>query len=178
MVWRAGLFGSAAIRERIARVATPLLLIRILEGVAGWVFFNEFFLSRGPAGWAIQIAFLAHLLLNPLVVLRYRRGRIPWRLIYADIASTLCPLALPVAASGGVSSPLLLLFAVKTAHYAIVFGSRVSLQVGVISTVVATLFAKASPPCCSMPTKRKLSSTLKAMAPTPTSTGVQVSCSA
>lgn len=138
MVWRGAIFGSAAVRERIARASTPLLLIRVLEGVAAWVFFNEFFLPSSSANWAIQAAFVAYLILNPLVVLRYRRGRIPRRLVLADIATTVCPLALPVAASGGLSSPLLLLFAVKATHFAIVFGSSVAaLFVGGLALMLA-----------------------------------------
>ncbi len=117
--WRGREAGAA---ERIAHAAAPLLIVRTGEGLAAWIFFNEFFWSPTPFRWMVQAAFVGYFLLNLLVTLRERRGSVSTSLFSLDIAANVATLALPVAASGGLASPLLLLFPLKALHYAMVFG--------------------------------------------------------
>ena len=117
--WRGREAGAA---ERIAHAAAPLLIVRTGEGLAAWIFFNEFFWSPTRFRWMVQAAFVGYFLLNLLVTLRERRGSVSASLFSLDIAANVATLALPVAASGGLASPLLLLFPLKALHYAMVFG--------------------------------------------------------
>ena len=109
--------------ERLTRAAAPLLTVRVFEGLAAWVFFNESF-SVAPARgfWLVQVAFIAYLVLNLLLALRYRLGRVSRALLAGDIAVNILTLGLPIAASGGRNSPLLLLVPLQTIPYALVFG--------------------------------------------------------
>jgi PAS domain S-box-containing protein len=60
--------------------------------------------------------------LNLLLALRYRLGRVSRALLVGDIAVNILTLGLPIAASGGRNSPLLLLVPLQTIPYALVFG--------------------------------------------------------
>lgn len=110
--------------EQISRVVGPWLVIRVVEGLIAWLFFNEYF-SIQSVRWLVQGAFIAYLLLNLAVLLAYRQGRvtIPW--IGLDIAVNVLTLALPIAASGGHLSPLILLLPLKAVSYTLVFGPRI-----------------------------------------------------
>lgn len=110
--------------EQIGRVVGPWLVIRVVEGLIAWLFFNEYF-SIQSVRWLVQGAFVAYLLLNLLVLLAYRQGRvtIPW--IGFDIAVNVLTLALPIAASGGHFSPLIVLLPLKAIPYTLVFGPRI-----------------------------------------------------
>jgi len=107
--------------ERVSRAAGPLLIIRVLEGLAAWLFFNEFF-SVQPVRWLVQGAFVSYLLLNLVVVLRYRLGRTSSWVLGADIAANVLTLGVPIAASGGRMSPLMVLLPLKAVPYGLVFG--------------------------------------------------------
>ena len=110
--------------ERLSRVAAPLLIVRVLQGLVAWVFFNEFFsLASVRRFWLVQGAFIAYLLLNLLIALRYRLGRVSRRLLATDLAVNILTLAPPIAASGGRASPLLLLLPLQTIPYVLVFGT-------------------------------------------------------
>src|SRR5512143_3510975 len=86
--------------ERLIRAAAPLLIVRVLEGLTAWVFFNEYF-SIAPVRWLVQGAFVAYLVLNLAIALRYRLGHLSTPLLAADVAVNTLTLGLPIAASGG-----------------------------------------------------------------------------
>jgi PAS domain S-box-containing protein len=110
--------------ERLTRIAAPLLIVRVLQGLIAWVFFNEYVaVGPGRGFWFAQAAFIAYLLLNLTVALRYRLGRCSERELGADMAVNVLTLGLPIAASGGPSSPLLLLLPLQSVPYAVVFGA-------------------------------------------------------
>ncbi len=114
-------------RERVQRAATALLVIRVVEGLAAWLLFNEFFLGTAPVPWwAVPTAFVAYLTANLVVALRYRAGRVSTGLVLGDVVANLAPLAVPLAASGGLGSPLLLFFPLKTITYFLVFSPRIA----------------------------------------------------
>ena len=116
---------AAVTPERLIRAAAPLLIVRVLVGLIAWVFFNEDFSIAPVRGfWLVQGAFIAYLLLNLLIALRYRLGRVSSRLLLADIAVNILTLGVPIAASGGHASPLLLLLPLQTIPYALVFGGQ------------------------------------------------------
>lgn len=107
--------------NRVARASVALLIVRVVEGLAAWLFFNEFFLAVTPVPWIVQVSFVAYLLLNLRLNQHYRRGRTAAWLLTMDVLVNVGLLAFPVAASGGLASPLLLVFPVKSIHYAMVF---------------------------------------------------------
>ena len=114
--------------ERLTRAAAPLLIVRVLEGLIAWVFFNDYFAIDAVRGFLIvQGAFVANLLLNLLFALRYRQGRASGLLLATDIAVNMLTLGVPIAASGGVFSPLLVLLPLQILLYVLVFGERVGL---------------------------------------------------
>ena len=110
--------------EQINRVVGPWLVIRVVEGLIAWLFFNEYF-SIQSVRWLVQGAFIAYLLLNLAVLLGYRQGRVTIGLIGLDIAVNVLTLALPIAGSGGHLSPLILLLPLKAVAYTLVFGPRI-----------------------------------------------------
>lgn len=124
MAWRRGRVSGRASAEQISRALGPWLIIRVVEGLIAWVFFNEYF-SIQAVRWVVQGAFVGYLLLNLLVVLGYRQGRASGGLIGFDIAGNILALSLPIAASGGHLSPLILLLPLKAIPYTLVFGPRV-----------------------------------------------------
>ena len=114
---------AAVSPDRLTRAAAPLLIVRVLEGLVAWVFFNEYFAIAPVRGfWLVQGAFIAYLLLNLLIALRYRRGQAPRHLVIADIAVNVVTIGVPIAASGGRMSALLLLVPLQAVPYALVFG--------------------------------------------------------
>ncbi|MGH7787316.1 MAG: ATP-binding protein [Candidatus Binatia bacterium] len=122
--------------DRLIRAAAPLLIVRVLEGLTAWLFFNEFF-SVAPVRWMVHGAFVAYLLLNLVVTLRYRVGQLSWPLLGTDIAINVLCLALPIIASGGLASPLVILLPLKVIPYTLVFGPLAGLAF--IGAAVATL---------------------------------------
>lgn len=118
--WR---LSAAVPPERLTRAAAPLLIVRVLQGLTAWVFFNESFsIAPSRVFWLVQGAFITYLLLNLLIALRYRQGRVSRRALLGDIAVNVLTLVLPIAASGARSSPLLLLVPLQTIPYALIFG--------------------------------------------------------
>ena len=110
--------------ERLTRAAAPLLIVRVLAGLTAWIFFNEYFSIAQVRGfWLVQAAFIVYLVLNLLVALRYRHGRVSGALLAADMVINLGALGVPIAASGGRSSPLLVLLPLQSILYALVFGT-------------------------------------------------------
>lgn len=123
--------------ERVSAAAGPLLIIRVVEGLVAWLFFNEYF-SVQPVRWLVQGAFAAYLLLNLVVILRYRLGRASGKLLAIDVGVNVFALGLPIAASGGHLSPLLLLLPLKAIPYVLVFGPPVGLAyLGVAAVMMA-----------------------------------------
>lgn len=143
MPWGGWDLSAGLARERVAHAATALLMIRVLEGLAAWLLFNEFFLGSAPVTWwAVPASFILFLTLNLVVTLYYRRGRLSTPLLILDVLTNVVPLTLPLAASGGLASPLLLLFPVKAIIYVTLFNARVAslslfASIGMLALVVA-----------------------------------------
>lgn len=116
--------GGRPTAEQISRAVGPWLIIRVVEGLIAWLFFNEYF-SIQSVRWVVQSAFVAYLLLNLVAVLGYRYGRSSNALIGFDVAANIVTLSLPIAASGGHLSPLILLLPLKAIAYTQVFGPTV-----------------------------------------------------
>src|SRR5579862_8030180 len=113
----------------LSRAAAPLLIIRVLQGLVAWVFFNEYFSAvPGSAFWSVQGAFIAYLLLNLPIALFYRRGRSSTAALAGDLTVNIATTGLVIAASGGTSSALLLLVPLQSVPYALVFGPLVALS--------------------------------------------------
>jgi PAS domain S-box-containing protein len=108
--------------EQVVRAASPLMIVRVVEGLAAWLFFNEFFLAITPIPWIVQASFVAYFIVNLQISQYYRRGKRSLPLLVTDVLVNVFFLALPVAASGGLASPLLLVFPFKSVHYGMVFG--------------------------------------------------------
>ena len=126
--------------DQLIRSAGPLLIARIVEGVAAWLFFNEFFLAVTPIPVIVQASFVAYVLLNLRLSQHYWRGMGSFPLLISDVLINVGFLAIPVAASGGLASPLLLVFPFKSVHYGMVFGQTIAalfiLATGLMVTVI------------------------------------------
>ncbi len=125
--------------DQVARSAAPLLIVRVVEGLAAWLFFNEFFLQVTPIPWVVQVSFAAYLILNLRLSQHYSKGQNSRLLLFADILVNVFLLALPVAASGGLASPLLLVFPFKSIHYGMVFGQAMAALFAMATGVVVIL---------------------------------------
>lgn len=122
-----GWVGSGGVwAERVPRAVLPLLGLRVAQGLGAWLYFNAFFLASAPSPWLTQASFVLYLLCNLLVALVYGRGRVTPSVVALDLAANALFLALPVAGSGGLASPLLVLLAFKTLEYGMVFSPRVA----------------------------------------------------
>ena len=128
--------------NRVARAAVALLIVRVIEGLGAWLFFNEFFLAVTPVPWVVQASFVAYFLLNLRLSQHYRRGRTATSLLVTDVLVNVGLLAFPVAASGGLASPLLLVFPLKSIHYAMVFNEAwAAAFVGVSGVMLVIIWA-------------------------------------
>ncbi len=125
--------------EQVRRAASPLLIVRVVEGLAAWLFFNEFFLAVAPIPWVVQASFVAYFVLNLRLSQHYGRGHKSFPLLVADVLVNVFLLALPVAASGGLASPLLLVFAFKSVHYLMVFGQAMAVLFTMATFAMITL---------------------------------------
>lgn len=130
-------FAAGLKRDLVQQAAYPLLLLRVAEGLAAWVLFNEVFLPYGqhPYPWVIHAAFLWYFTSNLYLTSAYHAGRMPTRFIVADVCSNLVPLVLVMAASGGFASPVGLVLLLKMLSYAFVF----SAECGLLSLAVAAV---------------------------------------
>ncbi len=134
--WRASFAVST---DQVVRAASPLLIVRVVEGLAAWLFFNEFFLARTPIPWWVQGSFVAYFVLNLRVSQLYRRGVKSFSLLAADVFVNVFFLALPVAVSGGLASPLLLVFPFKSVHYGMAFGQAMAVFFAIATFAAVTL---------------------------------------
>lgn len=125
--------------EQVRRAASPLLIVRVVEGLAAWLFFNEFFLAIAPIPWVVQVSFVAYFVLNLRISQHYGRGQNSLPLLLADVLVNVFLLALPVAASGGLASPLLLVFPFKSVHYLMVFGQAMAVLFTLATFAMITL---------------------------------------
>lgn len=125
--------------EQVVRAASPLMIVRVVEGLAAWLFFNEFFLAITPIPWIVQASFVAYFIVNLQISQYYRRGHRSLGLMFTDVLVNVFCLALPVAASGGLASPLLLVFPFKSVHYGMVFGQGMAALFTVATFAMVTL---------------------------------------
>jgi hypothetical protein len=111
--------------------------------LAAWLLFNEFFLSHAPVPWwAVPLAFIVYFTLNLGVTLSYRAGRASDALFIVDVLANTVPFTLPLAASGGLASPLLLLFPVTAITYVTVFNARIA-WLSLLASIVLLAFVVA-----------------------------------
>jgi PAS domain S-box-containing protein len=129
-------------RDFVQQTAYALLILRVIEGLAAWVLFNEVFLARTRQyPWLVHAAFLAYFGINLFVTLRYQAGRVWLRFVSLDLIGNLTPLALVIAWSGGAESPIIPILVLKMFGYAFIFGP----ECGVVSIFVgAAILAVAS----------------------------------
>lgn len=128
--------------DQVERAASPLLIVRVVEGLAAWLFFNEFFLALTPIPWWVQASFVGYFVLNLHLTQRYRRGERSLPLLCADVFVNVFMLALPIAVSGGLASPLLLVFPFKSVHYGMAFGQGMAaLFTGATFAMVTVVWA-------------------------------------
>jgi PAS domain S-box-containing protein len=132
-------FAAALKRDLVQQAAYPLLVLRVIEGLAAWVLFTEVFLPYGrhPHAWVVHLAFLWYFASNLYFTSAYHAGRILIRFVVADVCSNLVPLVLVSAASGGFASPVGLVVLLKVLSYAFVFG----VPCGVLSMLVGAASA-------------------------------------
>jgi len=124
--------------DLIRQTAYFFLVLRVLEGLAGWILFNEVFLPAVVDAWPIHAVIVLYFVGNSLLCLRYRAGAISRPVILADLALNLGTITLLAGWTGGVASPVVLISLFKIAGYAFVFSPRVGLT-AILATLVGFL---------------------------------------
>jgi PAS domain S-box-containing protein len=127
-------------REIIRDTAASMLFIRIVEGLAAWILYNEVYLADSEAPWLVPTALVSYLLLNLALAYRYRTGDVRLAWVAVDLIGNLLPIAVLVHLTGGVASPLVMVFVIKMGGFAFVYG----LDVGIISMVATVLLLAVS----------------------------------
>src|SRR5262245_44029010 len=110
-----------------------MLVLRVLEGLAVWVLFNQVFLQEVSDAWAIHMLIVVYFLVNSVLCFRYRSGQFRSAAVVLDAAVNLCTMTLFAGWTGGVASPVVLVSLFKIAGYAFVF----SPQAGVVAITIA-----------------------------------------
>ena len=106
MALRRGRADGRASAEQISRAVGPWLIIRVVEGLIAWLFFNEYFsIAGGALAGAGRLRGLpaAQPRWSPCATARDGRRA---AVIAFDIVGNVLTLGLPIAASGGHLSPL------------------------------------------------------------------------
>src|SRR5690242_4927093 len=98
-----------------------MLVARTLEGLAAWVLFNESVAPELTPAWPVHICFLSYFVVNSALSLRYRSGDTAPGLVVIDLANNLGTMLLAAGLTGGVLSPVVLIFLLKLAGYLLVF---------------------------------------------------------
>lgn len=129
------MFDQGLKHDLIQQTAYSMLVLRVLEGLAAWLLFNQVFLPAVPAAWPNHLFFALYFLANALLCLRYRARRITPAIVVADVVSNLGIMALLAGCTGGIDSPVVLICLVKIAGYGLVY----SPQTGVVA--IATTFS-------------------------------------
>ncbi len=114
-----------------------MFIARVLEGLAAWVLFNESGQPDWSMWWPIHLAFLVYFAVNGGLCLYYRAGDTRPVLIIFDLANNLGTMTLAAALTGGVVSPVVLIFLLKICGYLLVFGAQTGITA--IATTVAGL---------------------------------------
>ena len=109
-------------RGLIQQTALPMLVFRLLDGLAVWVFFNEAFLVDFSMPWVIHGVFLAYFAANSFFCLRYRARRISGSTVLADVVMNMATMTFLCGWTGGVNSPVVLVCLIKVAGYGVVYG--------------------------------------------------------
>jgi PAS domain S-box-containing protein len=123
--WRRPSFDQGLKHDLIRQTAYFFLVLRVLEGLAGWILFNEVFLPAVADAWVIHAVIVLYFVGNSLLCLRYRAGQITRPIILADLALNLGVITLLAGCTGGVASPVVLISLFKIAGYAFVFSPRI-----------------------------------------------------
>jgi PAS domain S-box-containing protein len=110
--------------DLIQQTAYFMLVLRVLEGVAAWVLFNQVFLPVVTDTWPVPVLIAVYFVVNSILCLRYRSGRISSTVVVADAAVNLCTMTLVAGWTGGVASPVVLVTLFKIAGYAFVFSPQ------------------------------------------------------
>lgn len=127
-------------RSIIRDTAGSMLFIRIVEGMAAWLLYNAAYLDDSHYPWAVSIALTFYLVANLGLAYRYRAGDVRLTWILFDLVANLIPIGVAVHLTGGLASPLTMVFLIKMGGYAIVYG----LDVGILSMLGTVLILAGS----------------------------------
>jgi hypothetical protein len=132
---------AAGLQRAIIRdTAASMLFIRIVEGMAAWLLYNQAYLADSPDPWVVPAALSIYLLVNLWLAYRYRAGDVRLTWVAIDLFANLTTVGVVVHMTGGLASPLLLVFVIKMGGYAFVYG----LDIGIVSMVGTLVVAAAS----------------------------------
>jgi PAS domain S-box-containing protein len=115
-------------RDLIQQTAYPMLVFRLLDGLAVWVLFNQAFLPDFSLPWAVHGLLFSYFTANSFFCLRYRARRITDALVLADLVTNLGTMTLLSAWTGGISSSVVLVLLIKIAGYGVVYGPYVGTE--------------------------------------------------
>ena len=89
--------------ELIQQTALTVLTLRVAEGIAAWLLYNELFFPAQPDAWAVHAAFVLYFGANALLCWNYRNGRITGSHVIADVLLNVGIMAMVSGATGGVA---------------------------------------------------------------------------
>lgn len=127
----------------IRDTAYPVLVLRVLEGLAAWVLFIHADSRASFDSWPVHVIFIAYFLANGSLALRYREGRMHPGYLALDVCVNISTMTVAAVATGGIGSPIVLLAMMKIAGYGLLFSPRMALAaalVGALSTSWAWRF--------------------------------------
>lgn len=125
-------------RELIRDTATTMLFMRIVEGMAAWLLYNEAYITDDIDPWVVTGGLTLYLVANLAIAYRYRAGDVRLAWVGIDLVANLIPIGIVVHLTGGLASPLLMIFVLKMGGYTFVYG----LDTGIVS-MLGTIFVLA-----------------------------------
>ncbi len=109
-------------RDLIQQTAYYFFSLRVVLGVAAWVYYNEYIQPDLLLALPIHLLFVAYLGGNSVICLKFRGGAISRSLLRLDFLLNIGTATLITAITGGLRSPMGVIVLVKIVGYVLVYG--------------------------------------------------------
>lgn len=109
-------------RDLIQQTAYYFFSLRVVLGVAAWVYYNEYIQPDLLLALPIHLLFVVYLGGNSIICLKFRSGEISRALLRLDFLLNIGTASLVTAITGGLRSPMGVIVLVKIVGYVLVYG--------------------------------------------------------
>jgi len=123
-------------RDLIQETAYYFFGLRVVLGVAAWVYYNEYVQPDPLLALPIHALFVAYLGGNSLICLRFRSGLITRSLLRLDLLLNVGTATIVTALTGGLRSPMGVIVLVKITGYLLVYGFSYAMFGGGLAILV------------------------------------------